>query len=282
MAFLAKRHLTLVNVQVDLKRSIIEISSNVLEGGESMDKVNIGQAITEGFNRFFEFLPQLIGALVLLIVGYLVAKVLQFAIQRGLERMRFDKAMYRSHAGEYISRVVSGPSRFLGRVAYWVIFLFFVSLAANALNLPALNDILTNIYNYIPRIIAAIIIFLVASAIAAGAVTFSQRVLGATASAKLLAAVIPFVTLSIAAFMILNQLGIATDIVNILFTAIVGSVALGMALAFGLGGRDVARDLLEQAYAAGRRNAVQAKADMAEARDNAKETVEKVKRNARR
>lgn len=247
-----------------------------------MDKVNIGQAITEGFNRFFEFLPQLIGALVLLIVGYLVAKVLQFAIQRGLERMRFDKAMYRSHAGEYISRVVSGPSRFLGRVAYWVIFLFFVSLAANALNLPALNDILTNIYNYIPRIIAAIIIFLVASAIAAGAVTFSQRVLGATASAKLLAAVIPFVTLSIAAFMILNQLGIATDIVNILFTAIVGSVALGMALAFGLGGRDVARDLLEQAYAAGRRNAVQAKADMAEARDNAKETVEKVKRNARR
>ncbi len=247
-----------------------------------MDRVNIGQSVTEGFNRFFAFLPQLIGALVLLIIGYLIAKVIQFAIQRGLERMRFDKAMYRSTAGEYISRVVSGPSRFLGRVAYWVIFLFFISMAANALNLPVLNQILTDIYNYIPRIIAAIIIFLVASAIAAGAVTFSQRILGSTASAKLLAAVIPFVTLSIAAFMILNQLGIATDIVNILFTAIVGSVALGMALAFGLGGREVARDLLEQAYAAGRRNAVQAKADMAEAKDNAKESVEKVKRTARR
>lgn len=246
-----------------------------------MGSVNIGQAITQGYNRFFEFLPQLVGALVLLIVGYLVAKLIQVGLQKGLERLRFDDAVRRSTAGEYVARVVSGPARFLGRVAFWLIFLFFISLAANALNLPVLNQILTNLYNYIPRIIAAILIFLVASAIAAGATAFARRILGATASAKLLAAVIPFVTLSIAAFMILNQLGIATDIVNILFTAIVGSVALGMALAFGLGGREVARDLLNQAYEAGRRNAAQAKADMKVAKRNAKETVESVKRAAR-
>src|SRR5437868_173073 len=99
-----------------------------------MDSVNIGQAITQGYNRFFEFLPQLVGALVLLIVGYLVAKLLQTVIHKGLERLHFDKAMYRSTAGEYIARVVGGPSRFMGRVVFWLIFLFFISLAANALN----------------------------------------------------------------------------------------------------------------------------------------------------
>jgi hypothetical protein len=246
-----------------------------------MNSVNIGQAITEGYNRFFAFLPQLLGALVLLVVGYLVAKLLQTVIQKGLEKLHFDRAFSRSTAGEYVVRVLSGPSRFMGKLVFWLVFLFFISLAATALSLPVLNQILTNLYGYIPRIIAAILIFLVASAVAAGATGFARRVLGVTASAKLLAAVIPFVTLSIAAFMILNQLGVATDIVNILFTAIVGSVALGMALAFGLGGRDVARQLLDQAYETGKRNAAQAKADLKVAKADARATGEGMKRATR-
>ncbi|MNL77840.1 hypothetical protein D3C87_2041060 [compost metagenome] len=77
--------------------------------------------------------------------------------------------------------------------------------------------------------------------------------------------------MSLAVFMILNQLGVATDIVNILFTAIVGAIALGLALAFGLGGRDVAKGLLEQA------------ADNARAKqDTIKQQVTQAAENARR
>jgi hypothetical protein len=110
-----------------------------------------------------------------------------------------------------------------------------------------LNDLLAGVYGYVPNIIAAVLIFLVASTVSAGAATFVQRVMGRTAFARVISAAVPAIVMSLAVFMILNQLQIATDIVNILFTAMVGSVALGLALAFGLGGRDVARGLLEQA-----------------------------------
>jgi small-conductance mechanosensitive channel len=122
-----------------------------------------------------------------------------------------------------------------------------ISLAVAALNLPILNDLLGAIYSYIPNIIAAVIIFLIASAVSAGAARFVMRIMGDTVISRMVSTAVPAITMSLAVFMILNQLRIATDIVNILFTAIVGAVALGLALAFGLGGRDVAKGLLEQA-----------------------------------
>ena len=94
----------------------------------------------------------------------------------------------------------------------------------------------------------------------------------------MIGAIVPVIVLTIAGFMILNELGIASDIVNILFTAIVGAVALGMALAFGLGGRDVARELLGQAYESGRKNAPKVKADMQTASENTKNEARRMKK----
>ncbi len=193
------------------------------------------------------FLPNILAALLILIVGALIAVGLSNLTKRALRRLRFDKAVHGSAIGNTVSRVVDSPSGFAGSVVYWLIMLGAITLAIAALNLPLLNDFLAAIYSYVPNIVAAVVIFLVASAISAGAVAFTRRIMGSTALAKLVGAAVPAVVMSLAVFMILNQLGIARDIVNILFTAIVGSVALGLALAFGLGGREVARDLLEQA-----------------------------------
>jgi hypothetical protein len=142
-----------------------------------------------------------------------------------------------------------------------------------------LNAILAGIYAYIPKVIAAILIFLVASFVSVEATKFVQRVMGRTATAKLISAVIPAVTMSLAFFMILNELEIAKDIVNILFTAIVGSIALGGALAFGLGGREVARDLLEQAVTTAKGNSEQVKADMQRAKANTRAQANRVQEN---
>jgi small-conductance mechanosensitive channel len=170
-----------------------------------------------------------------------------------------------------VSRVIESPSYFTGRIVFWLIMIGTISLAVAALNLPILNELLGAVYGYIPNIIAAVIIFLIASAISAGGARFVQRVMGNTAMSRVVSTAIPAITMSLAIFMILNQLGIATDIVNILFTGIVGAVALGLALAFGLGGREVARGLLEQA------------ADNARAKqDSIKEQVNQAAQNARR
>lgn len=235
-----------------------------------MDNNDFGRSFQDGLEGLFEYLPQLIGALLLLVVGYFVAMFLKSVVRKGLQRMRFDRALHTSPAGNVISRIVESPSRFVGRVVYWLVFLGFISLAISALNLPALNDLIGAIYSYLPHVIAAIIIFLVASTISGVAVAFVQRVMGRTALAKLLSAVIPSLTMSIAVFMILNELMIAEEIVLITYTALIGAVALGLALAFGLGGREVAARLLEQAYDAGRQNADVAKRDISRAKANTK------------
>jgi len=82
--------------------------------------------------------------------------------------------------------------------------------------------------------------------------------------------------------MILDQLNIASDIVNITYTAIIGGIALGLALAFGLGGRDVAGQILDKAYSKGQENYAQAKSDLEKGRHNAKQEAKRLKQKARK
>ena len=238
------------------------------------------RTLEAGLARIFDYVPEILTALLLLIVGYLIAKLLERIIRRSLQKLRFDRAMHSSPAGNYIARIVESPARFVGRVAFWIVLLAFISFAVSALNLPVLNQIVQGIYAYVPNIVAAVAIFLVASAISAGAASFAARVLGKTPTAKLIATVIPAVTMSIAVFMILNQLRIAPEIVTITYTAIIGAVALGLALAFGLGGREVAARILEQAYDAGRRNAGTVMRDAQTAKENVRDSAEEIRRKA--
>ena len=246
-----------------------------------MDVDEFGHAFQDGLNRLFEYLPQLLGALLLLLVGYFVALGLKSVTRRALQRMRFDRALHTSPAGNAISRIVESPSRFVGKVVFWLVFLGFISLAVSALNLPALNDFIGAIYSYLPHVVAAVVIFLVASTISGLAVAFVQRVMGRTPFAKLISTVIPSLTMSIAVFMILNELMIAKEIVIITYTALIGAVALGLALAFGLGGREVAARLLDQAYEAGRRNAGAVKVEVERGKENAKREAKRAADNMR-
>lgn len=244
-----------------------------------MEDNDIREPFENILNSIVEFLPNLLGALLILLIGYFIAKALEKGIRKLLNKARFDRAVHNSPAGNTISRMVESPSRLGGRLAFWLVFVGAISLAVSALDLPVLNDLLNSIYAYIPNVIAAVVIFLVASAISAGAAAFVQRVMGRTPIAKLIATAVPAIVMSLAIFMILNQLGIARDIVNILFTAIVGSVALGLALAFGLGGREVARDLLEQAADSARSNSGKIKSEAQRAASNTKREASRAKEN---
>ena len=245
-----------------------------------MNDNDIEQSFENILTRIIDFLPNLIGALVILLIGYMIAKLLEKVTRKALNRARFDRAMHHSSAGKTISRIVESPSRLGARIAFWLVFIGAISLAVSALNLPVLNDLLSAVYSYIPNVIAAVLIFLIASAISAGVAGFAMRVMGRTAIAKIVTAVVPAITMSLAVFMILNQLGVAKDIVNILFTAIVGAVALGLALAFGLGGRDVARELLEQATESARNNSDQIKSETKRATESTKREANRMKDNA--
>ena len=238
-----------------------------------MERFDLTQELEAVVGNIIGFLPNLLAAVLILLIGGLIASALARLTQKVLKRLRFDRAIHSSPAGATVSRVVESPSYFTGRVVFWLVMIGAISLAVAALNLPILNDLLAGIYSYVPNILAAVLIFLVASAISAGAAAFIQRVMGRTAISRIAAAAVPAVTMSIAIFMILNQLGIAKDIVNILFTAIVGAISLGLALAFGLGGRDVARGLLEQAVDTARAKQDSVKAQVSSAAENARRST---------
>jgi hypothetical protein len=171
----------------------------------------------------------------------------------GLEKIGTDRALTSGASGTYVERVMpdASPSRVIGRVVFWFVLLGALSIAITSLGINALNDFLADVFGYLPNIVAAILIFVVAGALAAWLGRTVSGILGDTPTGKLAATALPVLVMAIAVFMILNQLRIATDIVVITYAALLGAVALGMALAFGLGGRDVAARMLEDAYRSG-------------------------------
>jgi len=234
----------------------------------------IGDSVERGFTEFFAWLPHLLGAIAVLIIGYIVAKVVGNLVGRVLQRAGLDRTLQEGQGGQFVSKVTSSPSRLLGTVAFWAILLGTISLAVSVLGIDALKDFVAAVYAYLPNVLAAVLIFLVAGAIAGGVAALVNRTMGGTTLGKIVATVAPILVMTIATFMILEQLKIAHDIVVTTYTLVLGAVALASALAFGLGGREVAGQMLQGAYEKGQENKEQFKRDLDQGVNRAKEEVE--------
>lgn len=155
-------------------------------------------------DKIFAFLSALLGAILFLLIGYSIAKGIQKVIQKALGKTHFNRALHVSPAGKFLYRLFESPTALIAKIAFYAVFLLFVSMAVSAFNIPTLNTILTGAISYIPKIIASVLIFLVASVITGGAEVFIQRALGHSPMSKIVGAILPVITLSIANFMILN------------------------------------------------------------------------------
>ncbi len=234
--------------------------------------MNLGDSFQRATDGFFAFLPNLLGFLVLLLVGFIVAKLISAAVGKVLQKVGLDRALHDSDANKYVDRVMPGarPSKGIATVIFWLVFAFFLFSAIGALEIPALTTFMNQVLAYLPNVIAAIVIFVVAAMVAGAVAAGVTRILGDTPTGKIMASVVPALVMIIAVFMILEQLQIAEQIVQIAFAATMGALALGLALAFGLGGRGVAERMLEDAYRTGREHKEQAKADLQRGRDRAR------------
>lgn len=235
--------------------------------------VSIGDSLQQGFDAFFAFLPNLLAFFVILIVGFFIAGIIRKAIQKVLEKAGMDKALHDSDAGQYVEKVSPGasPSKGIGTAVFFLVFAFFLFSAIGALQIPALTTFMNSVLAYLPNVIAAIAIFVIAAVIAGAVAGGVAKLMGDTPTGKVIATVIPALVMVIAGFMILEQLQIAPEIVRIAFAATIGALALGLALAFGLGGREVAGRMLEDAYSKGQEQKDQVKSDMETAKDRGQE-----------
>jgi hypothetical protein len=246
--------------------------SVTLEQGTTVD---IGASFQNATDSFFAFLPNLLGFLIILLVGFIVAKVVAAVVRKVLEKVGVDRRLRESDANSYVDRVMPGasPSNGIARAVFWLIFIFFIFSAIGALGVPALTGFMSAVLAYLPNIIVAILIFVVAALIAGGVGAGVAKVLGDTPTGKVVATVVPAIVMVIAMFMILEQLQIAPEIVRIAFAATMGALALGLALAFGLGGRSVAERMLEDAYRKGQDAKDQARRDIETGRDRVSDRV---------
>lgn len=244
--------------------------------------VNIGDSLQQGFDAFFAFIPNLLAFLVILAIGYIIAKAVRTIINKLLDRVGVDRALHRSDAGQYIERVSPGarPSHLIGATVFWFIFLFAITAAVGALRIPALTNFLTQVQAFLPRIIVAVLIFVLAAVLAGAIGGAVQKLMGDTPTGKIVRAVVPGLILAIGLFMVLDQLQIAPVIVTITYAALLGFLALAGALAFGLGGRDAAAQLLSGAVQAGQQNAGQVRQDMQVGRDRAQQQAQQTQQQA--
>jgi small-conductance mechanosensitive channel len=206
----------------------------------------IQDALLNVLNVFLSYIPQIIGAIVILIVGFLVAKLLQAVVRRVLQSIGFDQWMERGGIKQFFDQAQTKetPATVLGKLVFWFVFIIAIVMAADALGIPQVSAVLAQLVAYIPSIIAAILILILAALLAN---FLSSVVRGATGS-DILATIARYAIIVYAVFAAITELGIAVELTAPTFLIVLGGVVLAAALAFGIGSREVARDIVERAY----------------------------------
>jgi len=211
-------------------------------------------SLRAGLTTFFEWVPNLIGAIIIIVVGYFIAKVIGLLIRKALEKIGANRLVEKGKGAEWRQRMWPGlsPAGIVSKIVFWFIFLIALLLGLSALRVEALTDLLSKIIAYLPNVVVALLILILAFFIAGGVAAVVRRVMGGTMFGKVVAAAAPAVVVALGFFMALTQLKIATPIVVGTYIAVIGSLALGAALAFGLGGRKTAEDIIDKAYKEGK------------------------------
>ncbi len=215
------------------------------------DSLNFGDRLQSSFTQVFgDIVPALLGALVILVAGYLLAKMLEKLVERFLRRIRLNRMLERGGVMQAVERSGSrlNPVRVLANLVFWLVMFAVILVAANALGLESLASVFSELVSYIPSVIAAIVIILVGLVLGG----FVGGLIGASAGAmhggRALARVGRGGVILLAIFMALQELGIATDIVTTAFAILFGAIALAMAMAFGLGNRELAGEVTREWY----------------------------------
>jgi hypothetical protein len=212
-----------------------------------------GDRLQSSFTQVFgDIVPALLGALVILFAGYLLAKVLEKLIERFLRRIRLNRLLERGGVMQAVERSGShlNPVRVLAKLVFWLVMFAVILVAANALGLESLANVFSELVSYIPSVIAAIVIILVGIVLGGFVGGLIAASAGALHGGRALARVGRGGVILLAIFMALQELGIASDIVTTAFAILFGAIALAMALAFGLGNRELAGEVTREWYEA--------------------------------
>jgi small-conductance mechanosensitive channel len=198
-------------------------------------------------------LPAIIGAIVILLTGYLLAKQLERWVDTTLKRTQFKRMADAGGLTEAAERAHLDPVNAVGKLVFWLMMLLVILLASTALGLENIQQVFGLMLSFIPTLIAGIVIVVLGIVVGEFVRGLILASAGNVSGVPTLAKVAKTVVVVIAVFMALQQMGVAEEIVTSAFTLILGAVALAVGLSFGLGNRELAGEITRRWYEEGRR-----------------------------
>ena len=232
-------------------------------------------SVTAALSLFLAAIPRIIGFLVILIIGWFIAGLLASAVAALLRTVHFNVLAQRAGLQEFIQNMGlrKDPSGILADIVKWFVRLIVLVVAFDALGLPAVSQVLHQFLLWIPNLIVAVVVLVIAG-LAANAL--GNLIRGSTAQAgfsnpDLLASIARVAVWGFGIVVAVNQIGVAQELVNTLFMGFIGALALAAGLAFGLGGRETAAQIVQGWYRRGH-----------EARPRMERAAENMERNVKR
>lgn len=216
-----------------------------------MDRIEVMLEPVRVFLRQMgDFLPRLAIALVVLVIGYFIAKAVKFAIVKGLRAVNFNVMTERAGIDGFLRAggIRADGTEILALLFYWVVILVALVIGFNSLGLAYITDLLSQVLLFVPKVMVALLI-LAFGAYFAGfighAVTaYCKKV--HLQDAELLGRILQYAMLTFVVLIVLDQVNIGGDIVRQTFLIVLAGLVFALALAFGLGGKDWAAEMLER------------------------------------
>src|SRR5919199_6294208 len=198
--------------------------------------VDFQGGVSSAWSNVITFVPKLAAALVIILVGYLLAKVVASVLNKVLERVGFDRAVERGGVKQALAKSTYDPSDIIAKLAFWLIFLVTLQIAFGVFGPNPISDLLQGLIAYLPNVLVAIVIIVVAAAIAKAVTDLLSNLLSSVSGGPMLAKGAGIAVLVFGAFAALDQLQIAPRIVTGLWYAILAIVVGSAVVAVGGGG----------------------------------------------
>ncbi|HEY3257530.1 MAG TPA: hypothetical protein VGJ64_01630 [Gemmatimonadaceae bacterium] len=212
--------------------------------------VSFSDRLQESFEQLYRYVPALFGAMVILFAGYLLARLFEKGTERVLRKIKFNQLLERGGVMAAVERAGSHvhPTRIAASLVFWFVMFTVMLVAANALGLQSLANVFSELVSYIPSLIAAIVIIIVGIVLGGFVGGLIMASAGGLHGGPTLSRVGKGGVIVLAVFMALQELGVASEIVTTAFAILFGAIALAIALAFGLGNRDLAGEITREWY----------------------------------
>jgi len=210
----------------------------------------IADPIRQMLSRIMAYLPTLLGALVILIVGWIVAKAIRRLVDWLLKVTRFDTLADKAGISAILKKgdLKISAREVVSNLVYWLVIIMVLVMVVSALGLPKASDVLTSLFAYVPKVIAALLVLVVAMFLASFVSGIVQTAAGNANMPRpeLFAGVSRWAIIIFAVTIALGELGIATLLVTATFNIILAGICFALAIAFGLGGKDAAARYLDE------------------------------------